>query len=208
MPPPKGPTRKLWTDEELDFLREHYGKLPASEIAVKLGRTERAVRINASKLKVTANEVGCPKTGCQKCGTAMVVTPGGWKYCPQCKNQRAKEYRERLKNRNVCTRCRSEKYQDKHGHWRCKQCQLEDQRRYSAKRRGETAQRLPAGDAPTYVPKKIWGPGSATAAIQATWDDRERYRRAGIPYTEYEIPQHDSGCIVPGGFDDRDVFNF
>jgi len=42
--------RRPWTREEIEFLREYYGKIPAREIAEKLGRTPGAVRAKARVL--------------------------------------------------------------------------------------------------------------------------------------------------------------
>jgi len=39
-----------WTEQELDFLRENYQRLPWGELAEKLGRTEQAIQVRANML--------------------------------------------------------------------------------------------------------------------------------------------------------------
>jgi ribosomal protein L37AE/L43A len=122
-----------------------------------------------------------------------------------------------------CRNCGRPRYQQTSGKWRCRECHNRPPEKDSdfeeatcecgatfrrrihrgARRCDKCHKGNAKGRNPTREQIK-----ALTAALQATWTDRERYRRAGIPYTEYEIPQHDSGCIVPGGFDDRDTFNF
>ena len=46
------------------------------------------------------------------------------------------------------------------------------------------------------------------AEIQAEWTDQQRRQRLDDRYEHYEIPQMSSACLLPGGMDDRDCFNF
>lgn len=44
-------SRRSWTEEEIKYLEESYGKLPAKTIAVNLNRTVFSIDNKASKLK-------------------------------------------------------------------------------------------------------------------------------------------------------------
>jgi len=45
-------SRLSWTEEEKEFLKRNYGKMPAWRIALCLGRTEAAVRSKAGEIGV------------------------------------------------------------------------------------------------------------------------------------------------------------
>ena len=45
-------TRKPWSDEERAYMIEHYGRMPAREIAAHLGRTVRSIDNQACKMKI------------------------------------------------------------------------------------------------------------------------------------------------------------
>ena len=44
------PNNKRYTQEELDFIKRNYNKMKVSEIADKLGRSEKAVRNKIERL--------------------------------------------------------------------------------------------------------------------------------------------------------------
>ena len=44
----------VWTEKEIAFLRENYGKIPHEAIARELGRTPDAVKLKAQRLKIYA----------------------------------------------------------------------------------------------------------------------------------------------------------
>jgi cold shock protein len=46
-------TRRLWSDDDIAKLKSLAGKLPAKEIARKLGRSEGAIQVEASKLRIS-----------------------------------------------------------------------------------------------------------------------------------------------------------
>jgi hypothetical protein len=46
--------RRVWTENEIAFLRENYGKIPHEVIARELGRTPYAVRLKAQRLGIYA----------------------------------------------------------------------------------------------------------------------------------------------------------
>lgn len=47
---------KHWSEEDVDYLREWYGKISPDEIGFALGRTTRAVEWKASKIGVKATK--------------------------------------------------------------------------------------------------------------------------------------------------------
>jgi hypothetical protein len=47
--------RKSWSIEDEQFIRDNYGKLPYAQMALELGRTEKAVRSRAKVLKITVS---------------------------------------------------------------------------------------------------------------------------------------------------------
>lgn len=44
--------KKHWTQDEIDYLKEYYGKMPTREIAVVLGRTQESVKHKAAALSL------------------------------------------------------------------------------------------------------------------------------------------------------------
>ena len=40
----------VWTDAEIEYVREHYEKMPAKEIGAALGRSAAGVRVRAQKM--------------------------------------------------------------------------------------------------------------------------------------------------------------
>lgn len=44
--------QKRWTAEELEYIRQHYGKMPTREIAAVLGRTPASVKSKANYMSV------------------------------------------------------------------------------------------------------------------------------------------------------------
>lgn len=86
--------RRTWTTDELIYLRENYHAMGAGAIAVKLARTEPAVRGMASKLgmlpKKPAPTYRWRKTAfkhrCQTCGKNYT---GRAKSCPVCRKKAA-----------------------------------------------------------------------------------------------------------------------
>lgn len=53
-------TVKQWTETELAFLKQHYGRIPVSDIAAALGRTESAVGSKASIAGISTRKVSPP----------------------------------------------------------------------------------------------------------------------------------------------------
>ncbi|EBP4342236.1 hypothetical protein UK30_10315 [Salmonella enterica] len=55
-----------WTDEEIHFVKTHYGTMTTAVIAEKLGRNENAVRWEIYKLNTAQNKKGQPWTEAEK----------------------------------------------------------------------------------------------------------------------------------------------
>jgi hypothetical protein len=51
------PWKRVWTDEEIAKLRSLAGKIPVKDIAAGLGRTPRAIAVEACKLGISLR---CP----------------------------------------------------------------------------------------------------------------------------------------------------
>jgi len=50
--------QKIWTADELEYLKSHYGKMPTREIAAVLGRTPASVKSKANYKRIAfANPV-------------------------------------------------------------------------------------------------------------------------------------------------------
>lgn len=47
--------KKKWTQQEIDFLKENYGKIFAWNIAKKMGRTQRSIQCEASRLNLKSD---------------------------------------------------------------------------------------------------------------------------------------------------------
>lgn len=50
---------RKWTEEELDTLRQNYGKMTARELAQMLGRTQKAISCKAHELGITEKATQC-----------------------------------------------------------------------------------------------------------------------------------------------------
>ena len=44
--------QKRWTAEELEYIRQHYGKMPTRELAAVLGRTPASVKSKANYKRI------------------------------------------------------------------------------------------------------------------------------------------------------------
>lgn len=44
--------QKRWTAEELEYIRQHYGKMPTRELAAVLGRTPASVKSKANYIGI------------------------------------------------------------------------------------------------------------------------------------------------------------
>lgn len=47
---------KYWTQQEIDFLKENYGRIPAKEIAERLNKTYSSITSKANKLRICFND--------------------------------------------------------------------------------------------------------------------------------------------------------
>ena len=72
-------TRRLWTDRETQYLRAHYGKIPAAAIAERLGRKVRGVWIKARQIGVAKKGNRLSEAG--KVRLAEMAREG---YCNRC----------------------------------------------------------------------------------------------------------------------------
>lgn len=77
-------TRKYWTNNEFDFIKEHYTQLTNAEIAVVLKRTESSISHKIHKLHLQRRKPVI--MSCFYCAKQFRVTPrqvrrGGGKYC-------------------------------------------------------------------------------------------------------------------------------
>jgi hypothetical protein len=147
-------------------------------------------------------------TPCPKCGSKRVPIAGGGYRCRKCYNARKRrEYQARVLNEPIVETPLPqyrERVQCDCGEWferstqrkavaQC--CQRCRQRGCNANVKDPTLEEIAA----------------EIAALQSTWDDRERHRRAGMRYEPCEIEHLDGAWFMPGGEVDygyRDVFEY
>ena len=54
---------RMWTDNEIQYMRENYGRVSPADVAAKLGRSVSAVHKKAMMLELTKREQGSKYTG-------------------------------------------------------------------------------------------------------------------------------------------------
>lgn len=60
---PKKRKHRKWTDNEIQYMRENYGRVSPADVAAKLGRSVSAVHKKAMMLELTKREQGSKYTG-------------------------------------------------------------------------------------------------------------------------------------------------
>lgn len=119
-----------WNEEKKKFLRTHYGKLTAEEIAGQLGTTKMGVQVEASRLKLT--------NGRHKHLRDEQFGPGREYECVERKRTLDIEEREAHRNHNCrfYDKCLDHACEMNWKAWSCKQCKHRHNRRGPAKLAG------------------------------------------------------------------------
>lgn len=78
--------KQLWTNDETLFLRENYGEVKTSVIAVELDRTEASTRARARKIGLVKQRKFAITVSCKDCGkefkrSSSAISPNKHQFC-------------------------------------------------------------------------------------------------------------------------------